>query len=180
MESLQSFIVTKNGAKIGIRANFFRIDYIEKSIYYKLATSETASKMNFSDFDYILLGKNKFKTFKLDKAKEVNGYFVLAETASKSLILSSVSNDENSTLVQYVFYVVDSNNNIIESVKFDNGRNSKAVAVRADIFSTIKFYFSDCNLLMDRIVLFDNSSFENLNLDILGFFDSPIYIDCVK
>jgi hypothetical protein len=180
MDSLQSFIVTNNGAKIGIKANFFRIDYSEKVIYYKLSAAETVIKMSFNDFDYILLGKNKFKTFRFNNEKEVNGYFVLAETASKSLILSSVSDEENSVLVQYIFYVVDSNSNVIERVKFDNSKNSKSVAVRGDIFSTIRFYFGDCTLLMDRIVLFDNSTLENLNLDILGFFDTPLYIECLN
>jgi hypothetical protein len=180
MESLQSFILTNSGSKIAIKTNFFRIDYVEKTIFYKLENSEIEKNISFKDFDFILIGKNKFKTFKLNNSKEINGYFVLSETASKSLILSSSpSDDEDSNLVNYFFYIVDSNNNILDSLQFDNLKKTKSVTVRGDIFSKIQFHFKDCNLLMNRISSFDNTSFENFNLDILGFFDSPIYYDCL-
>ena len=127
-----------------------------------------------------LLGRINLKRLKLNNSKEINGYFVLSETASKSLILSSTaSDDEDSNLVNYVFYIIDLNNNILDSLQFDNLKKPKSVTVRGDIFSKIQFYFKDCNLLMDRISSFDNTSFQNFNLDILGFFDSPIYFDCL-
>ena len=180
MESSSSFILTNNGSKISVKPNFFRIDYAEKTIIFKLSNSEVESTLSFKDFDYILIGKNKFKTYKLNSSKEVNGYFVLCETASKTLILSTnsaVDSDESNSL-QYVFHVIDLNDNIIESVQFDNLKKPKSVSVRADIFSKIKFYFGDCSLLINRIAAFDNTSLQNLNLDILDFFNSPVYIQC--
>jgi hypothetical protein len=180
MESYESFILTNSGAKINIKPNFFRIDSSEKIIFYKLSNSEAEIKMSFKDFDYILIGKNKFKTFKLNNSKEVNGYFVLSQTPSKTLILSSRSDeDEESNLVYYVFYILDLNNNIIDTLQFDNNKKAKSALIRADIFLKIDFYFSDCKSLINRISLFDNTSTQNLNLDILGFFDSPVYIECL-
>jgi hypothetical protein len=179
-ESFQSFILKKEGAKININPNFFRIDSAEKTVFYKLENSEVERKMSFKDFDYILIGKNKFKTFRLNNSKDINGYFVLSESSSKSLIVSSApADDEDSKLVHYVFYIVDSNSNILDSLQFDNLKKSKSALVRDDIFSKIQFYFKGCKMLMDRISSFDNTSFENLNMDILGFFDSPVYIECL-
>lgn len=180
MGSFQSFIITNTGSKIVIKTNFFRIDYSEKTVFYKLESSEVEKKISFKDFDFILIGKNKFKIFKLSNSKDIIGCFVLAETASNSLIVSSLpSDDESSNLVNYVFYILDSNNNILDSLQFDNLKKAKSVSVRSDIFSKIQFYFKDCKLLMERISSFDNTAFQNLNLDILGFFDSPIFIDCL-
>jgi hypothetical protein len=177
-EPFQNFILTNSGSKIIIKPNFFRIDSSEKVIYYKVSTSEVESRMSFKDFDYILIGKNKFKTYKLNNSKEINGYFVLSETATKSLILSSKS-EEESNVVHYVFYVIDSKGSILDSLEFDNQKKAKSVLVRADIFSKIQFYFRDCNMLINRISTYDNTSLENLNLNILGFFNSPVYIECL-
>jgi len=161
-----------------IRTNFFRIDYVEKIVFYKLSNSEAENKMSFKDFDYIIIGKNKFKTLKLNNSKELNGYFVLAESSSKSLFVSSIS-DEDDSVMHYVFYIMDSKNVVLDSLQFDNLKKPKSASVRGDIFTKIQFYFKDCNLLMDRISSFDNTSFENFNLDILGFFDTPVYFECL-
>lgn len=181
MGSFENFILTNSGSKIDIKPNFFRVDYAEKIVFYKSANSEVETKIKFKDFDFIRFGKNKFKIYKLNSSKEINGYFVLCETASKTLIFSTNLgvDDDESNLVHYVFYIIDSNNNIVESLQFDNIKKPKSASLRADIFSKIQFYFSNCKLLMDRISSFDNTSLKNLNLDILGFFNSPVYIECL-
>jgi hypothetical protein len=178
MESFQNFIQTNNGSKIDIKPNFFQVDYAEKTIIYKLSNSEVENKMKFKDFDFILIGKNKFKTYKLNSSKEIDGFFVLCQTATKTLVFSTNSVDD-SDIVHYVFHIIDLNNNIMESVQFDNEKKPKSVSVRGDIFSKMQFYFGDCSSLIKRISLFDNTSLENFNLDILGFFDTPVYIECL-
>lgn len=181
MTLFENFIIANDGSKINIKPNFFRIDSNEKTIFYKLLNSDVESKMKFKDLDYIIIGKNKFKTYKLNNSKEVNGYFVLSETASKALILSSnPDDDEESTKVNYVFYILDLNNTIIDSLQFDNLKNSKSATVRGDIFLKIQFYFSDCPLLINRISAFDTISLQNSNLTILDFFNSPVYVECVQ
>jgi hypothetical protein len=177
----ESYILTNDGSKINIRTNFFRIDNTEKMVFYKLSNSDTESKIKFKDFDYIHIGSTKFKTYKLNNSKEVNGYFVLSETASKTLIFTTKPDeDEENTKVTYVFYVLDLNNNILDSLQFDNLKSTKSIVTRGDIFPKIQFYFKGCGQLITRIESYDNLSVKNQNLDILNFFDSPVYIECLK
>lgn len=181
MPIFESFILTNDGSKINIKTNFFRIDNAEKIVIYKLPNSEVESKIKFKDFDYIHIGTNKFKTYKLNNSKEVNGYFVLSETTSKALIFAAKPDeDEGSTKISYTFYVLDLKNNILDSLQFDNLKSTKSIITRGDIFPKIQFYFKDCELLIKRIESYDNLSAKNQNLDILDFFDSPVYIECLK
>jgi hypothetical protein len=181
MPIFESFILTNDGSKINIKTSFFRIDNTEKIVFYKLPNSDVENKIKFKDFDYIHIGTNKFKTYKLNNSKEVNGYFVLSETASNTLIFTTKPNeDEESTKIIYVFYVLDLKNNIIDSLQFDNLKNTKSITARGDIFPKIQFYFMDCKQLITRIESYDNLSVKNQNLDILDFFDSPVYIECLK
>ena len=177
----ESFILTNDGSKINIKTNFFRIDNIEKVAFYKLPNSETENKIKFKDFNYIQLGTNKFKTYKLNNSKEIKGYFVLSETASKTLIFTTIPEEnEESTKVNYVLYVLDANNNILDSLQFDNLKNQKSNNIRGDIYSKIEFYFSDCPMLMYRISAFDDLSEQNLHLGVLEIFNSPVYTECTK
>ena len=177
----ESFILTNDGSKISIKPNFFRIDTTDKIVFYKLSNSDIESKIKFKDFDCIQIGTNKFKTYKLNNSKEVNGYFVLSETATKALILTTKQDDEEeSTKVNYVFYIIDLNSNVLDSLQFDNLKSAKSTTMRGEIFSKILFYFGDCEMLIKRISSYDNLTVENKNLDILNFFNSPVYIECTK
>ncbi|WP_281637286.1 hypothetical protein [Flavobacterium marginilacus] len=175
----ENFILTNDGSKINIKANFFRIDNTEKIVLYKLPNSDAESRIKFKDFNYIHIGTTKFKTYKLNNSKEINGYFVLSETPSKTLIFTTKQNDdEESSKINYVFYVLDSNNNILDGLEFDNLKSTKSTAVRGDIFPKIQFYFKGCEQLIARIESYDNVN--NQNMSILDFFDSPVYIECLK
>ena len=177
----ESFILTNDGLKISIKPNFFRIDATEKIVFYKLSNSDVESKIKFKDFDCIQIGTNKFKTYKLNNSKEINGYFVLSEIGTKTLILTTQPDEEEeSTKVNYVFYIIDINNNVLDSLQFDNLKNAKSISLRGEIFSKIQFYFADCEMLIKRISSYDNLTVENRNLDILDFFNSPVYIECPK
>ncbi|REG98111.1 hypothetical protein [Flavobacterium aquicola] len=177
----ESFILTNDGSKINIKTNFFRIDNAEKIVFYKLPNSDAESRIKFKDFDYIHIGSSKFKTYKLNNSKEIVGYFVLSETTSKTLIFTTKTDeDEESTKVNYAFYILDSNNNIIDSLQFDNIKSLKSSNIRGDIYSKIQFYFSDCDMLMKRIDSYDNLSAKDQNLGILDFFNSPVYTECHK
>ena len=181
MPFFESFILTNDGLKINIKPNFFRIDNIEKIVFYKLQNSDVESKIKFKDFDYIHLGPNKFKTYKLNNSKEINGYFVLSETSSKTLIFTTKPDEEeDGSKVNYILYILDLNNNILDSLQFDNLKNKKSNSIRGDIFSKIQFYFSDCQMLISRITSYDKPSAQNQNLSILDFFNSPVYIECLK
>jgi hypothetical protein len=175
-----SFIIKKDGTKAVIKGNSFRVDSMEKTIYYKLIDQEGEVKMKFKDFDYVIFGVNKFKTFKLDNSNEISGFFVLAETAEKSLISISFSEqDEESSRISYVFHVIDSQNSIIESHEFSNQNNQKAANARGEIYGKIKFYFSGCEALLNRLAYFDRNNLGTDNTLILGFFKSPVYVGCL-
>ena len=175
-----SFIVRKDGSKAEIQNNSFRIDAAEKTIYYKLAESSREIKTYFKDFDYVVFGVNKFKTFKLDKSNEINGFFVLAETAEKTLVSIAIPDmEEDSSNISYVFHVLDKQNNIIETHEFSNSKNQKNANLRGEIYSKIKFYFPNCELLLNRLSNFDRNIHDMNNTAILGFFNTPVYINCL-
>ena len=176
--SNDNFIFTKKGIKIEINPNFLSIDSDEKIVHYKLLNSTVESSIGFRDFDYLVVKKNKFKTFKLNNSGEVAGYFVLCETGSKTLIISTKSDEDVPDKVFYSLYIIDSNNTVLESQQFDNLKNSKSASVRADISPKIKFYFEDCSSLIERVHSYELILSENFNIDILGFFNSPVYTIC--
>lgn len=177
----ESFIIKKDGSKAEIKSNSFRVDAHEKTIYYKLIDQNSEVKMKFKDFDYVIFGVNKFKTFKLDHSNEVSGFFVLAETADKTLISISIPDldSEESTKISYVFHVIDKESNIIESLEFNNMNSQKNANLRAEIYGKIKFYFSGCELLLNRLAYFDRNNLETNNTAILGFFNSPVFVSCL-
>ncbi len=176
-----SFIIKKDGTKSEIRSNSFKVDAIEKQIYFKLIDQEKQIKMHFKDFDYVVFGNNKFQTFRLNNSTEVNAFFVLAETSDKTLISISIPDleSEESTKISYVFHVLDKQNNLIESYEFNNIQNQKNANVRSEIYNKIKFYFSGCELLMNRLNYFDRNINEINNTAILGFFNAPVYVSCL-
>lgn len=183
MSITESYILTNDGSKIYIIPNSFRIDNKEKTVFYKLPNSNVDGKIKFKDFDYIQIGKNKFKIYRINDFREPQGYFVLSETDTNTLIFTTkASDDEESTQINYVFYVLESNNNnnIVDGLEFDNLKNPKSINARGEIFSKIQFYFKDCETLIKRITSYDNLSVENKRMDILNFFNSPVYSECKK
>lgn len=181
MSVSENFILTNDSLKIIINPNSFRIDIREKIVFYKVPNSNLENKIKFKDFDYVLLGSNKFKTYQLNDTKETDGYFVLSQTPTKTLILTTKPNtDVDSHKVSYLMYIVSSSNKIMDGLEFDNLKNSRSITKRGEIFAKIRFYFSDCELLLSRITFYDNSTLENQNMDILDFFNSPVYIECTK
>ncbi|MEO8515536.1 MAG: hypothetical protein ABI426_02270 [Flavobacterium sp.] len=177
-----SFIIKNDGSKAVIKSNSFRVDANEKKIYYKLMDNDSEIKMSFKDFDYVVFGVNKFKTFKLQNSNEVRGFFVLAETAERTLVSISMpdQDSEESTKVFYLFYVLDKQNTVIDSHEFNNVVNVKNANIRAEIYAKIKLYFVSCDLLLNRLNYFDRNSQQINNTAILGFFDKPVYVSCLE
>jgi hypothetical protein len=124
--SEDSFIIKKDGSKATIKSNSFRVDSNDKVIYFRLTSSEKEIKMSYNEFDYVEFGVNKFKTFRLNNSSEISGYFVLSETENRTLISSVITNeDEETSIVSYVFHVLDDQNNSIETHYFNNAKNKK-------------------------------------------------------
>lgn len=175
-----SFIIKKDGSKAEIQSNSFKVDASEKTIYFKLIGNDREVKMNFKDFDYVIFGANKFKIFKLDKSNDSNGFFVLAETPEKTLVSISIPDtEEDSNTISYVFHVLDKQNNSIETHEFNNKKNQKDTNLRGEIYSKIKFYFPNCELLLKRLNSYDRNGNDINNMAILGFFNAPVYANCL-
>ena len=175
-----SFVVKNDGSKAVIKSNSFRLDIGEKKIYYKLLDDDSEIKMSFKDFEYVVYGVNKFKTFKFKNSNVFSGYFVIAETSEYSLI-SIVSQNleyENSSKSSYIFHILNAKNEIIDTHEFTNLENSKESSIRSEIYSKIRFYFSTCTMLLNRLNYFDRNSQQLNNTSILNFFDKPVYVDC--
>ena len=174
-----SFIIKLDGSKSQIKSNSFRVNNLEKMIYYKLIDSDKEIKMNFKDFDYVVFGVNKFKTFKLNSSKEITGFFVLTETEDKMLItIPTQDPDSDDNKINYVFHVIEKNMNIIESHNFNNLKNQKSSNARSEIYSKISFYFPNCTSLISRLSSYDKNTHSIDNLSILGFFNAPIFTEC--
>lgn len=174
-----SFIIKLDGSKSQIKSNSFRVNSLEKMIFYKLVDSDKEIKLNFKDFDYVVFGVNKFKTFRLNNSKEVTGFFVLTETDDKTLITIPTADPESEgNKVNYVFHVIDKNQNIIESHHFNNLKNQKSSNARSEIYSKISFYFPNCASLISRLSSYDKNTHSIDNLSILGFFNAPVFTEC--
>lgn len=176
------FIVKNDGSKSEIQENSFHVDASEKVIYYQLLNASKEIKTSFKEFNYVIIGVNKFKTFKLDNSKVVSGFFVLAETLDKTLLSISLSEEDADGNVQnvYVFHVIDAHDTIIESHEFNNGKSPKNVHLREEIYSKIKFYFPNCNDLLKRLDTFDSNPNDTLKLGVLRFFNNPVYTSCLE
>lgn len=166
-------IVLKDGSKAIIQPNSFKVDFESKTITYKVENS-TPRKLGFKDFISVEFGANKFQTFKFNRDSDIEGYFVIAETNTKKLVLHTLPQEEEG-VVTYEFHIIENDKVILDSHLFDNKKNQKSANLRSDIYGKIKFYFPNNIQLLHRLQQFDKNSFSIDNTKILGFFNNPVY-----
>lgn len=171
-------ILLKSGIKETIKTNTFKVDYNERKISYQTNSNKEVT-LHFEDFDWVTVGVNKFQSFMLEGSSVSEGYFVLSETATKKLIFRTTQ-DEDSSLIKYVFYVIDNNNNILDYHSFDNGTSKKSITQRSEIFLKIRYYFADCTDMIQRLELYDQYSTDMSHSRIVSFFKTPIYYNCTS
>lgn len=170
-------IVLKDGSKLTLKANSFKVNFSENSITYQSLSSSKDQSLSFKDFDYVIAGVNKFQTFNFDGSSSVNGYFVLAESNSKKLIFRSIYNPDG-TIERFIFHILNENLQILDSHFFDAGSSKKSIDVRAEIYLKIRHYFSTCTEMMKRLEVYDMNAAESNHVRILLFFKSPMYYKC--
>lgn len=170
-------IVLKDGSKLTLKANSFKVDFSQNSITYQTLSSSKDQSLSFKDFDYVISGANKFQTLKLEGSSSVEGYFVLAESDSKKLIFRSIYNADG-TISKFVFHILNVNHQILDSHFFDAGTSKKSVDVRAEIYLKIRHYFSTCTEMMKRLEVYDMNASESNHIRILLFFKTPMYYNC--
>jgi hypothetical protein len=182
--AVDSYIIKKDGTKQVIKNNSFHVDQTEKMIYYQLENDQKEVKMSFNDFSSVEFGVTKFKTFRLNNSKKVEGYFVLAESEDKTLIsiFKPDQEDEESKTFFYEFHVIDKSNTIIESHFFNNVVDQKNADLRNEIYVKIKYYFENCSTITKVLEMYDHENYSktnnNNNTKILEFFNSHVYYKC--
>ena len=172
-KTIDDEIILKDGSKAIIEPNSFKVDFENKTVSYKILNS-TQKKISFKDFISVEFGANKFQTFKLNEENVFEGYFVIAETETKKLVLHTLPQEEEGVVV-YEFHVIENGNKIIDSHVFDNQKNQKSSNLRSDIYGKIRFHFPNHIQLLKRLEMYDKNSFSIDNTKILGFFNNPVY-----
>ena len=181
--SQESFIVLNDGAKISIQETSVRIISFENKILYKNINKSGEQSIEFKDFDYIIYSNFKFKAIGLNKRKEKDGYFILAETDNK-LLLSKVimakpqEEDEEPQKPSFQLLITDNQFNTLATMLVDDETNSKSSEQRNLILPLIKLNFPNCDNLLNRVIDYDKKNGDQKNRSILGIFNSPLFIDC--
>ncbi|WP_298117691.1 hypothetical protein [Flavobacterium sp.] len=176
--SQNSFIVDKKGTKTIVRDDVINVILIDKRISYSLVGKTWEKYIKFDDLDYANVNGKLLKSINLNKSKKSQVYFVLGENNEKTLIArcitvtsSSPSGRMSYSSGQYEMYVIDKEENIIESFNFLYS-DKKQVELKASVYALIKKHFSDCVKLMD---LLDSVK---VNDQILSIFNNTEYINC--
>ncbi|MFB9080252.1 hypothetical protein ACFFLS_11820 [Flavobacterium procerum] len=181
--SQNSFILKKDGTKIEISDKFndFGIINIDKRISYVIPGKTWEKYITYKDLDYASFGQYVFKSFIIKKKQK--GYFVLADDVDKRLVclVTTVTTKQGkslySTITYYDILVLDLNNNIIETLYFKGTSKSlDHVELRKKVPELIKRNFKNCPKVIERMESFNTN--DEYFMDILGFFDSPVYLKC--
>lgn len=176
--SQNSFIVDNKGTKTIVRDDVVNVILIDKRISYSLVGKTWEKYIKFDDLDYANVNGKILKSINLDKSKKSQVYFVLAENNEKTLIarcITATSSSSSGRMTyssgQYEMYVIDKEENIIESVRFLYS-DKKEVEQKASVYALIKKHFSNCVKLMDFLISVE------VNNEILSIFNNTAYINC--
>lgn len=172
-KTIDDEIMLKDGSKAVIQSNSFKVDFESKTISYK-GLNNAQMKIGFKDFISVEFGANKFQTFQLNGENQIEGYFVIAETDTKKLVLHTLPQEEDG-VVTYEFHIIENDKIVLDTHVFDNKKNQKSANLRSEIYGKIKFYFPNNIQLLHRLQLFDKNSFSIDNTKILSFFNNPVY-----
>lgn len=172
-KTIDDEIMLKDGSKAVIQSNSFKVDFESKTISYK-GLNNAQMKIGFKDFISVEFGANKFQTFQLNGENQIEGYFVIAETDTKKLVLHTLPQEEEG-VVTYEFHIIENDKIVLDTHVFDNKKNQKSANLRSEIYGKIKFYFPNNIQLLHRLQLFDKNSFSIDNTKILSFFNNPVY-----
>lgn len=173
-----NYVMKNNGEKVVIHPAFFKLDQSNEYIIFKVSAIAKEIKLHFSEFKYVMVKNLKFVTLNFGGNKGHKGFFMLCENKNNALVFTIENPIESSDFKSYHFYILDTNNTIIEEHKFDNALTNKSIALRNDIFGKINFFFNSCSDFTKRLAMLDNSEPESKSISILELFDQPIFYDC--
>lgn len=181
--SQDAHIELSDGSKVAIQESSVRLISFENKIIYKNTIKNSEQSINFNDFDCIYYSNFKFKAVGLNRRKEKDGYFILAETKTKILLSKIImtqpqEEEEEAPKPKYQLLVTDNEYNSLTSLMLDAENNAKSVDQRNLILPLIKLNFGTCDNLINRASDFEKKNGDQKNLSILGLFNSPLFIDC--
>jgi hypothetical protein len=177
--SAQSFIQKKDGTKLPVVEGSIKVLPANNKLQYSFGSNDFKTK--YKDLDFAVFDGFLFKTF-VQKNK-VRGYFVLAESATKTLaaigiLKSRPAGGFESTFKRYELHVFTSDGKLLETISFTDEKSDRNMIHRADAAALIRSHFSDCENLIQRLEAFEISNTDQQNDGISKFVDSKVYTTC--
>lgn len=175
--SQNSYFVDKKGARTIMDNESVDVILIDKRISYSLPGKTWEKYVKFDDLDYAVVGPSLLKSFKLNNKKPYNVFFVYGEKEDKQLIgvkiTTTVTSGRSSySTDSYRLLVIDSNQMIIEDLKFTSSVKDTKNGEKNKVAPIVEKHFSDCPDVMTKL--------ENYRTSILDFFTDTTYINCKK
>lgn len=175
--SQNSYFVDKKGARTIMDNESVDVILIDKRISYSLPGKTWEKYVKFDDLDYAVVGPSLLKSFKLNNKKPYNVFFVYGEKEDKQLIgvkiTTTVTSGRSSfSTDSYRLLVIDSNQMIIEDLKFTSSVKDTKNGEKNKVAPIVEKHFSDCPDVMAKL--------ENYRTSILDFFTDTTYINCKK
>lgn len=175
----QSFVQKSDGTKIAVPEGSITIEPVNKRIVYK--TGNVKNKIKYKDLSHAAFNGSLFRVFK--EGKRSKGYFVLAESAGKTLAAIADTRSKPAGGFEKKFSriemcVYSNTGGLVERIVFSDDRNDKNTMLRADAAALIRSHFGDCEAPIQRLEAFEMTDTETQNNGISKFVESKIYTDC--
>lgn len=174
-------IQKSDGTNIDVTDGKIHVEPGNKRLVYFLKDSEKEQRVKFADLKEAKWGDFVFRTFTIEgKAK---GYYVVAETASKTLVaikrmrIKSRGGFE-STYTHYEVAVLDKQNKIVDELSFTDENTDKKSVERSKVIPMIQKHFADCPKLIERASAFESANSDAKNTTILVFLNDPTFVQC--
>lgn len=180
--SVSAQVIVKNdGTKIDVSQGTIHVEPGNKRLTYFLKDSKKELHVKFRELDKATWGDFVFRTFTIDGKEK--GYYVVAETASKTLVSTKRTRIKSrggfeSTYTHYEVAVLDKQSKIVEELSFTDENNEKKSAERGKVIPMIQRHFSDCPKLTERATAFESPPNDTKNNTILVFLNDPVFVKC--
>jgi len=152
----EGFIIDKDGKKIIVDVS--KVKYLSDELQYQLPNSEKIKNIDIDDIMTADLGDYRIETYTIDKKPKP--YFIIAETTEEKLVVykkfhyihytNSQGNTKTSSSVDYKYYILDTNNTVIERQDFTDIKGVKEAQKRDEAEAILKNHFRDCPELKRR------------------------------
>lgn len=174
-------IVKKDGTEINVSQGTIHVEPGNKRLTYFLKDSKKELHVKFKELDRANWGDFIFRTFTIDGKEK--GYYVVAETASKTLVSAKRTRIKSrggfeSTYTHYEVAVLDKQNKVVEALSFTDENTDKKSAERGKVVPMISTHFHDCPKLTERAGAFESPPNDTKNTTILVFLNDPVFVKC--